>query len=612
MADSRHLDAYKAFLDPGLSADEKKARIDSIYAQPDPAAIADVAPITMAAPAAGPDLRTADLGGQIVADPTGGGYQPPAGLPNTGSPAVSDVGAIQAGLKAAGANPIGAPSPARPSAGAPAPGATPMTEGAAVMPPTPEQLADADMTSLARSSMLRRGGTIKAADIPTASVVEGREETPEAAAAKRDLEGSQLAEGMMAVSAGDQQAKAAHAAGEAADQDVFNAEAERSKERFVQAAAQKHLATIEDDYQKTLKDSELQPNAWFANKSTGQKITSVLGAIMLGLGGHPEMVTKIIDDDMAQRNANRDKMLGGKRQQISTFQNQMLSPEARMTMDHAMSLDIAAAQARQLAAAAAEPEMKMRAMQAAQQLSTQSAAQRLAGAQQEEKTVRTNIVHRQAQSFGGGMTPENAAKTAKELYGNDPQGVRKVMIAAEGGAPGMALTPEQEKDALSRRVVVPGTHTVLWAPREADAQAAQAELLAANHVMQGYGKLQQIMKSAGAGRSLSPSEQGEIQAVAGNIKLALMNAEKDGSSGGRNSPELLDYLSALTGAKVGDVLGYDAQRMAELHTAAQQLNSRTNDRLGALSTKPFPPSVDAPMQTGGATEDAVGFKEKAK
>lgn len=593
------LETYRIAMDPNLSAADKQAQIDSLFAndsglsvgsQPEtlmmqaptsPTPQSPTENVAALSPPPMPDTRLASNVGAnedfdflqkhgLAGDPTA-----PPGPP----PSAADVGP----------NMRVAPSASGPQA------------------PTQEQLdtakqqaADSDMQAILKSGFQSpRGAIIPAHEQPVSEMVSAKAPVPEET--KEELKASQEAEAGLALKAGDVEAENAgkreRAAAENATQAYFDQE--DFKQRM--AHQEEEFRKASDDYQTLVKESAIEPNAFWTSKNTGQQIVSVLGAMMMGLGGRPEMMRDIIKDDMASRVGERDKQLSGFRQKLEDIKGRMVNPEAAQQMEYAMANRAAAAEAERLAASTQSPEAKMIAEQTAQHLLTE-AAQAEANASAGEYETRRQIAYVPARAVAAPSLLDRAHEVSKKT-GMPLEEVVQRMNGTYGGK----VTAEDTKSM----VLVPGGGVYYTPNRPEEAQKATEQLKAANGLKDSYARLQQLMREGGTGRTLDRANVARIQAnIAAN--LSTLRASMEGGGGGmRMSPEMLDRLNPLTGANADDPKTFTSTVNAGLQEASRLLNAQEETLKSTLLTRP-PSTLErgAPVKTGGASQASVGFKKE--
>lgn len=551
------LETYQIVADPTLSPDEKQARMAALYETPPP----DAGPLASAPPPT-PDARMAsnDSAADDLAflEQHGHGYADPTAPPQP-PPTAADVGPNMS--VAPPMSMPGAPAPAAP----PAPGTG---QGAPAAPPpsVDDQAAAAARGIIAASIRGTPGHVVAAHDQPVSTTVEKKEPIPEEL--KERIATGEAAQAGLKLKEGDLEEQNAIKNELVASESADKAQADFDQFKKMHAAEQKRMTDIDNEYQNMVKESAIEPDAWWTSKSTGGQIMTILGAVGMGLIGGPKMLHDMlqsqIKQDMDVRIGERDKRLGAFREKMKDVQGRLLSPEAAANMEMALGNRVAAAQAKQLEASAQSPEVRLKYQQAAQAMMTEAAKYEANMAAQEAGASRTQIAHVARQVVGGSSVLQNL-KRVNEALGT--KGTETLGILAGGALPG----GKEEKTDIERRVIFPDG-AVGYAGSGGEADRMKTGVSAIGGLREG---LSQIRRLASApGHTIAGADKARIEAnVAANLSTMLADAKSEGG-GIRMSPEMIDKLQSLIGG-----------RALETSTAGGTLNANIDEAMRILDAQ---------------------------
>lgn len=561
------LETYRIAADPNLTPEQKQAQIDALYSGaalptiPEPTADARLA---SNAPGFGPVNK-----GQLADVVQGFNTQAPAPVAPGAHMATGPAPTTSAGLMAHPPAVAAAPAAAH---------AAPVEPGVPGQPAATQEDADAANEARAQQdykavleSALRptAGARIPAHDQPISTVVESGAPIPDEI--KERIGASQQAEAGKALEAGDVNQQNAELAKDAAEQSRTDEERRLIEFRAQEAKSKQQFDDIEDKYQTMVKESAIPSNEWFTDRSTMSQIGAVLGALAMGLGGRPEMVSQLIRDDMSHRVAERDKKLGAFRQKMEDIQKQMISPEAARNLELGMSSRIAAAEAQRIAAAASSAEAKVKAEQAAQHLLTDAAKYEAAAAQSEVGTRKTQIQHVAERYSSAPSMLDRVAGAAKKAGITPEEYVRRLNNAGGGG--------DIKPDDMKRMVLLPDG-TPGFATSDDSAKQAQTTIDSGSALEE---NLNQILRYAdNPGHTIAGADRARIETnLAANLSNWVANAKSEGGSA-KLSPEVIDRVSSLLGGKALETSTADGTLKANLDEAKRIISSQRTRTLSQL------------------------------
>lgn len=176
-----------------------------------------------------------------------------------------------------------------------------------------------------------------------------------------------------------------------------------------QQKAQQEVEQQRKQVDQLSEEAKYNPKAIWANKNAGESFLSVLGMLMMGASGHPEMVDAAIKDaskeDLDYKLRNRDNAKNKLDQLIS----QVIDPAARAQYEHGIKLKQAAFEMDAMAASMQSKELQQKAFLDAESI-RQEAEKQIIDAQLKEQGTRTEQwVRDQARVVGGGETMYQAA-----------------------------------------------------------------------------------------------------------------------------------------------------------------------------------------------------------
>lgn len=563
---------YRIVADDSLPADQRKAQIDALY---NPAPEVPAGPDARLAQFVDPSAAAA-AGSSMVADSS---QAPPAAAPS-----VADVGPNMSQTPEPNMSPIPPVSvspetPAATAAQVEAPGGI---EG------SPD---DASFRQIANAVLPpTRGQYVPAHDEPVGTVLEGT--PPMSQEIKDKIEKNTLDQQIAGRILADTEAADKAKEAETIDNALFNAQVDETANSHAQAAADKHLAQAQDDYDRIEKETRIAPDAWWSSKNAGQKIVTGLAALLFGIGGQPEQVTKWIDEDMQRRQVQRNERLGAARQRIDVLQSRMSSPEAAQQLHLAMSNRVAAAELDKLAANSQSAEIKDRANVAATELRQKAALYEAEAWQREHGTFKTQVRHVPGGSVGGSSLLGNLKK-AKEA-GLDPEGLIR---AASGGSYGngkMDRTQLQSKESEMARTVTFPDGTVLYAGQPSQAKDTQEAVTNAGEILNAYNLLEKAIQSPG--HTISRTELAKINAIIAQNMVYL----KETNRLGQITPADEKIVTPLAGTGAGEIISFDPAVRAQIQQARQLLLHKINAVKKTMFKQPF-----SNTQRGGTSEADV-------
>lgn len=576
------VDVYKVYLDPTMDVASKTAAIDMMYGGGAPP------------PEAGPDLRTADVSLSDAMTAAAGGNVPPSTLKALEAPRPPTSASVSDAMVAFGAGGNVTPSqraalgdpvpPAPPPVSAPAAPAPARTETPAA--PTPPAMGEANRgLNMLVASKLGAGGPsryIPGHDQKTGSTVEYREAIPEEL--KLNLGVDALHGSAQAIQRGEMEAKQHTEAAQAAEADKRRLESERAANAARQAGLQEHAKKLDEGFEKLAKDTEVRPGDFWATKSTGQKVLGVIASIMFGLAGKPELIDKMIDDDVAARQKQREKLLGARKSAIDNFRAQMLSPEAANAADRALATQAAASEMTRLAESAKAPEARQRGLELAAQYQQKYNALMAEMAEKEAKAVRESSQYIPGHSTGGQMSTAQLydyLTTKAHLAPNDAL----TYIASGKYNPGLSPQQLAQQQDLMKRAVVGPDGKLYYAGEEKDARQAKDKISNVGTINTETSFLESELA-----KGLAGMDRGAVEAS----RNRLIGAWKGmGVEGSKEYP-----IESLVGSSVGDLISMKAK--GGLAKARQMANDEVTGVMGNLYTDPLDPT-----KRGGASWSEV-------
>lgn len=339
---------------------------------------------------------------------------------------------------ASGAPPIHEPPPAPPVEGVPPMLARP-PEGGGGTPILPGQTEAGDAPgpvdqvaqALIQDAMRGSPGTFVEGGPRVAGSMEAQTVLPEGAAEDIRVGAEASAASVLEGSQAQQTANLneAIARANAAKKRENDLEAFRKK----QASAQKELEAQQTAYEKTVNDAKENPETFWSRKSTGQKIGSVIGLILMGLSGKDmsQTILGIIKEDDEAADERFERMLGAARGRMADMRERVMSPEAQQAYEESVKLQIVANEMQAQALASGNEVLQKNAELAANEILNE-AEQRLIGAQKIERQTRIqNDPDRVVGGRSGG--PDAALKEGKKL-GLTPQQTLNAVVTKPGQA----------------------------------------------------------------------------------------------------------------------------------------------------------------------------------
>lgn len=606
------LDVYSIVADPKRSADEKRAAIDMLYGAGAP-------------PAAASDMRVASNdsvpsdsvmfgSGALNAPPAQAASDVPAGGMSMAPPAPAAAQAVSAATPApppappapAGGmslppepnmSPIPQVSEAQPAAQPAAPPAAEHGAGAPLAEPSADALTSAGVSGIVRAAL--RGTPARRVaeqDMPIGSVIAHAGAIPPEA--KQALADDAAAQAKTALEEGEAAAKAHLDAAIGADINARDARAEREAVAAREKAGHEHVQRLDEGFEKLVKDTAVKPSDWWTTKDTGHKVLAVLSAVMFGLAGDPKGLDKIIDDDLALKQAQREKLLGARKNAIDTFRARLLSPEAAAAADRALAAQAVAAEATRLAEAAAAPEARLRAQQVAQQY--QSEFDRLSAqmAKEEAGTVTTHLKHIPAGVIGGSPDLLATIKRLKDA-GYNAEGIARVLA---GGQYGNEASPDEAK----RRVTFGAGDQVGYVGNESTQPEAQHMASALTGLRGAYNRILELTRSTG--HTLAGPEKAALEANVASAMLKLQAMAKGEGANARLAGEMLERLEPLTGAAALKTGMLDANAVAQVTEARRLVDDQIESLKGELTPSPKTAPSGGKIQTLGKSKASLGFE----
>lgn len=621
-------DIYSIVADPAMSPDDKRARINMLYAPP-----------AIAMPGAMPDVRTAagdpgDLAAisGAMGDPSlsrpqapqqvipGGNFgistapqaiaSAPVDLSHLASPdlraasvesaklhaPLMPAGAFSPELQAsATAHPVIPKSPATAPVGAHA------SDGhAQAAPVAPDSRSDQDMLDAGAQAVIGaafRGGAahrIAAHDQPTASVIERVAGIPEED--KERLATDAQANAGLALNEGDQAAESHDAAAKLYGRQAVNATADKTELELKNQFDQDHVAEMDKHYEQLVKDTAVAPNSWWTSKDVGHQILAVISATMFGLARDTGGLQKIIDADMERRQSLRKDKLGAARQSLESFKSRLLSPEAQHAAERALSAQAVSAEANRLAEAAASPEAKLKAQQVAQQFQTQHDQWAAEMAAKEAGSIRTNIAHVPDRVVGGAPDPIARIKQLKEA-GLSPEEILRVI----GGGKYNGAAPAEEGKT---RIILPDG-SVGYSSEDLHAET-QKQMDALSGLQGNLNRIKELSKSAG--HTIGGQDKARLKAVVADTTMQLSAMARGEGAQARMAGEMLEKLGPLTGSTALETGTLDSTARAGIDEASRIYGAHVEGIKGRLTPSATTRPSGGKIQTLGVAPDDVGAK----
>lgn len=274
-----------------------------------------------------------------------------------------------------------------------------------------------------------------------------------------------------------------------------NAAKKREKDleafRKKQASAQAELEAQQTSYEQTVADAKENPETFWSRKSTGQKISSVIGLALMGLSGKDmsQTVLNIIKDDNDEADKRFERMLGAARGRMADMRERVMSPEAQQAYEESVKLQIVANEMQAQALASGNDVLQKNAELAANEILNE-AEQRLIGAQKIERQTRIqNDPDRVVGGRSGGL--DAALKEGKKL-GLTPQQTLNAVVTK----PGQAHVFEGGGDSKTLFTMPSGD--VVEARDYEAAKEARSAVIAYTETTNAMDRMAQIAKEAAA------------------------------------------------------------------------------------------------------------------
>jgi hypothetical protein len=289
-----------------------------------------------------------------------------------------------------------------------------------------------------------------------------------------------------------------------------------------QAEHQQELADLQADFSQSvqaLSQAAVDPNRFWATRTSGQRTMALVGLALGGFGGGPnpamEIIGQAIDRDInAQMQSYQLKkdVAQGKQTAFAMAMQKYQNEDAARAMARASALDVVAAQAAQVAALNKGTETANRADQMLTQI------------QQEKRAIAEQWVKFVPQQYAGpsfvnpktGVTynMNQARELEKELrgYGSKREeiGLTSMGKLAEEQVKGQIAQQTKKKE---NAVVLP-TGEVFYAPTEKDAGSIRSLVESTESTRKLIAQAQAIRNAAAVGGvPLSPTQRGELQQI---------------------------------------------------------------------------------------------------
>ena len=313
----------------------------------------------------------------------------------------------------------------------------------------------------------------------------------------------------------------------------------RDREQRRQKAVETELGKL-DGLRSKIQSTEIDPDRWWGDKSTGGKITSaigiLLGGIAQGLNGRENVALKMIDKAI-DRDIDAQKAGLSRDVQAASIQEGIVAQTRQLYADEAVA--DAAAKTLQLQAA----DQQMAALQAQAKVPSDQEAigrvrvgvQQQIGALQQQmgQSLRTTVgTSTQVKAVGGskGLTREQALEQLRQTTGTE---------------------------AYDRERFIPGYDANARTPEEAKKYRAAGD---ANRALKG--DIARLEKLASTGSKLSPGDKNRADSLAKGIELKLAKLYELGAI----SAEDAQYVERIStgGVNALDLINMQTGRLQEL------------------------------------------------
>lgn len=609
------LDVYRIVADPTLGPEAKSQQIDMLYGVASPqngpdARVANVDPSSIMAGSGaldqppGPPMSMSDAGGMSQGGTGGMSAAPPGAVgapPMMVPPAPPPTGIASNAFSAVPPQNQSSISPEELAAAAANKASTPVGGGPAQQfapPPTDDERFNSGVGQIV-GGMLR--GTpahlVAAHDQPVSSVISRAGAVPEEMKAKMGEDAEK--EAGIATQQGEEAATAHLNAAISADNQAGQARSDQKELVERERAGHEHIQRLDQEFEKLVKDTAVQPSDWWTSKDTGHKILAGIGAIMFGLAGDPKGLEKVIDDDLAMKQVNRTQRLGAFKSKIDDFRARLLSPEARQSAERALAFQAASAEALRLSEAAKAPEARLLGQQTAQHFQTLSDQAMAAMAEHEAAQVQTHIAHVPGRVAGGAPNPLTVLHQAKEA-GLNPEGVVRVIT---GGQYGSGESPDEAK----RRVIFTDGQ-VGYVGNEGQQKETQEMASAVTGLKSAYARILDLSKSSG--HTIAGKEKAQIQANVAAAMQKMQAVSKGEGANARMAGEMLKMLQPLTGAAALETGTLDANARAQIQEAYRLADETEESVKGTVTPTPKTAPSGGKIETLGKSKQSLGFEKE--
>lgn len=206
---------------------------------------------------------------------------------------------------------------------------------------------------------------------------------------------------------------------------------------------QRHLKEFVDQDEKLFKDvsgGRIDPNHYWANKSTGDKVLATISLLLGGLGGMGhgnvglDILNKAIEQDIDAQKANLNQKNNLFKLNMERFHNEQaatLAAQAQLTALTAAKMNLAAAQAQ-------SPEAKARALAAGAQLGQQAI------------NFRSQLAMFAARQAITGGTVGDISSYIESLPPEEAKGFRERLVRLPSGKEALAYSPDSAKEVTKK------------------------------------------------------------------------------------------------------------------------------------------------------------------
>ena len=425
-----------------------------------------------------------------------------------------------------------------------------------------------------------------------------------------ELETARTNQQLQAVTSGGTAASGLEAIAAEQGKQAEAARAQLAQYRRDNASKQAEYEVRQSEIQDLRNQVNRDPISFWSGKDTGTQIIQGIGLFLLGLGGGPEIVQRVIDRDIAIKQKAREQNIGLLGNQLDRLHEMMPSPEAQQAFTRSLALDAAASQTESLASNAKAEDARQRGYALAadlrrQALEAQAAAQNSALAKVETKTK--NVPDKYLGGRAGGF--EAVAKFAKETGTPFDEALQTMITGQRAGAgtePRTEVEVSKAKFARSVAVRLPdGSEAYASDPEQK--KDVQGVLQSSDALMKNYDELARLVAQHSTGplgsAHIDPKALGRIRANISDNLLTLKEAKKLGVL----SESDLKLIDPLSGSQAEDYIT-GPQFLGALERSREIAQRSIMNARALLSSSPWAGNyISTPAGGKGST-----FKPRAR